>query len=109
LVPRDHYMNFSALIYQNLGTTLAPLAGLLGSFAPAPRDGQPNPLQNLGNMKSTLIAAYGEPDRISVATSGNMLGMSLTNLMSGNLLGIAGNALPFSQFQGTRRQQPAFK
>ena len=37
-------------------------------------------MQNLSNMKSTLIAAYGEPDRISVATSGNLMGMSLSNL-----------------------------
>ncbi len=30
--PRDGYVNFSAVIYQNLGTTLAPLAGLLSAF-----------------------------------------------------------------------------
>lgn len=109
MAPRDHYANFSGLFYQNLGTTLAPLVGLLGAFAPPAKSGQPNPLQSLGNMKPILIAAYGEPDRISFATSGNVLGMSLTNLMSGNLLGIAGNALPFKQFQGTRKPQLAFK
>jgi hypothetical protein len=109
LVPRDHYTNFSGLFYQNLGATLAPIAGLLGAFAPPARSGQPNPLQSLGNMKPFLIAAYGEPDRIGFATSGNVLGMSLTNLMSGDLRGIAGNALPFAQFQGTRSRQTAFK
>ena len=62
-------------------------------------------MQNLGNMKSTLIAAYGEPDRISVATSGNLMGMSLTNLIGGNLQ----NAVPFAQFMGTRGRVPAFK
>jgi len=35
MVPRDRNMNFSALIYQNLGTTLAPITGLQGSFVPA--------------------------------------------------------------------------
>jgi len=54
-------------------------------------------------MKPMLIAAYGEPDRISVATSGDLMGMSLTNLVTGNLLGIAGNAIPFRQFQGAPR------
>ena len=42
-------------------------------------------MQTLGNMKSTMIAAYGEPDRISVATSGNLMGLSLSNLITGNL------------------------
>src|SRR5208283_4423986 len=33
--PRDGHVNFSAVIYQNLGTTLAPLAGLLSAFGGA--------------------------------------------------------------------------
>jgi hypothetical protein len=86
MVPRDHYANFSALICR----TWAPrwlgdrAAGRLRAQA-AGRAGQPRPLQALGNMKPTLIAAYGEPDHINVATSGDLMGMSLTNLMSGNL------------------------
>ena len=103
MLPRDRNMNFSALIYQNLGSTLAPIAGLLGSFVPAGNAAQSKMLQNLGDMKPTLIAAYGEQDRISVATSGDLMGMSLTSLVSGNLLGIAGNAIPFNQFQGVGR------
>jgi hypothetical protein len=62
-------------------------------------------MQTLGNMKSTMITAYGEPDRISVATSGNLMGMSLSNLITGNLQ----NAIPFTQFMGTRDRAPAFK
>jgi hypothetical protein len=109
MVPRDRNMNFSALIYQNLGSTLAPIAGLLGSFIPAGNAGQSQMLQSLGHMKPMLIAVYGEQDRISVATSGDMMGMSLTNLMSGNLLGIAGNAIPFNQFQGAGKRMHAMK
>ena len=109
MLPRDHYNNFSALIYQNLGTSLAPIVNLFSGMMPQGRGGQAkgteNGLANLGNMKSTMIAAYGEPDRISVATSGNLMGMSLNNLMTGNLQG----AIPFSQFMGTRERAPAFK
>src|SRR5690242_12186832 len=47
LVPRDRYANFSAVIYQNLGTTLAPIAGLLGGMIPQPHAGQANPLDAL--------------------------------------------------------------
>jgi hypothetical protein len=88
MTPRDHYANFSALFYQNLGTTLAPLAGLLGAFGGNP--GRQSGLQNLGNMKPVFVAAYGEPDRLTFATNGNVLGMSLSALMSGNVLSMAG-------------------
>ncbi len=76
LLPRDHYNNFSALIYQNLGTTLAPIVSLFGGMIPQGRGGPQanNLMQGLSNMKSTLIAAYGEPDRISVASSGESNG-----------------------------------
>jgi len=105
LLPRDHYNNFSALIYQNLGTTLAPIVSLLGGMVPQGRGPQANVMQGLSNMKSTLIAVYGEPDRISVATRGNLMGMSFSNLITGNLQ----NAIPFAQFMGTRDRAPAFK
>jgi hypothetical protein len=97
--PRDHYTSFSALVYQNLGSTLAPIAGLLGSFVPAGRDGR-NPLQGLTNMKPTLIAAYGEPDRITIAGNGNMFSAGMTTLLSGNLSNVVGSALPLGQFKG---------
>jgi hypothetical protein len=110
--PRDGHVNFSAVVYQNLGTTLAPLAGLLSAFGgagmPSGHGGR-NPLQDLGNLKPSLIAAYGEPDRITIASNGNLLGKSVTDLLSGNLAGMAGGALPFPQLQGTRRPQPAFR
>ena len=103
--PRDHYNNFSALIYQNLGTTLAPIASLLGAFSGGRGGNGNNPLAMLGNMKPTMIAAYGEPDRISVASTGDLMGVSPANLVTGNLQ----NAIPFTQFLGTRGRAPAFK
>ena len=39
--PRDHYANFSALVYQNLGTSLAPLAGTARRIRPQRESGRP--------------------------------------------------------------------
>jgi len=112
--PRDGHVNFSAVVYQNLGATLAPLAGLLSAFGGGGVPSGPGrsgqiPFQNLGNLTPSLIGAYAEPDRVTVASNRNVLGKSVTDLLSGNLLGIAGGALPFSQLQGTRRPQAAFR
>ncbi len=110
MVPRDHYANFSAVVYQNLGTSLAPLAGLLGAFIPnTNRPGRENPLNALSNMKPMMLAVYGEPDRLTVAGSSNVLGAGLTDFMGGNLSGIVGNALPFGQMMGTRAPQRAYR
>ncbi|MBZ5620208.1 MAG: FecR domain-containing protein [Acidobacteriia bacterium] len=109
MTPRDHHAHFSALIYEKLGTTLAPLASLLGAFAPAGGGIPQGAMQNLGNIKPMMIAAYGEPDRITIAGAGD-LSSGMSNLMGGNLLGaMVGNAVPFTHFQGTQRRQPAFK
>jgi FecR-like protein/putative zinc finger protein len=91
--PRDHYTSFSALVYQNLGSTLAPIVGLLGGFAPPGRDGH-NPLAGLTSMKPTLVAAYGEPDRITVAGSGDVFSAGMTNLISGDLSRVVGSVVP---------------
>ncbi|MGD0500633.1 MAG: FecR domain-containing protein [Bryobacteraceae bacterium] len=109
LTPRDRYANFSAVIYQNLGPTLAPLAGLLGAFAPIQAGGRGSQVAGLENLKATLLAAYGEPDRITIAGSGEALGMRASDFATGSLLGIAGNALPLGQFFGTRGRQSSYR
>jgi hypothetical protein len=102
MTPRDHYSNFSALIYEKLGTTLAPLASLLGAFAPQGA-ASPDAMKKLSDIKPMMVAAYGESDRITIAGAGD-LSSGLSNLMGGNLLGSVGNAVPFMQFQGAPRQ-----
>lgn len=97
LIPHDHYDNFSAVVYQNLGNTLAPLAGLLAAFRP-PNAG---PMPRLDNLKPFLIAAYGEPDRITIASNGDFPGMGLNSFLSGGVFGIATNGLRLGQFTGT--------
>jgi len=76
LIPHDQYANFSAMIYYN-ASSLAPLLEQLGKQAGA---------QELtANLKPTLIAAYGENDRITFATSGSLFStignMSLLHLL----------------------------
>jgi hypothetical protein len=64
LIPHDQYTNFSAMVYYNVGSTLGPL---LEQF------NQQQFAQELAaNLKPTLIAAYGENDRITFATSGSL-------------------------------------
>ena len=76
LIPHDQYANFSAAIYYN-ATTLAPL---LEQFSK-----QPAVQELAANLKPTLIAAYGENDRITFATSGSLFttigNMSLLQLL----------------------------
>ena len=109
MMPRDHYANFSAVIYQNLGSTLAPLAGLLSAFVPPQAAGRGSAMPNLGSMKPTFVAAYGEPDRITIAGNGGMLGMRAGDIASASLLSIAGNSLPMAMLQGTRTRAGAYK
>jgi hypothetical protein len=103
LEPRDHYANYSALVYENLGTTLGPLVGILGSLAPQGHGGGRGPdLSALGNIKPMLIAAYAEGDQITVAAGGDMLAKGMSGLLSGNLLGMLGNAPSMRQMQRAR-------
>jgi hypothetical protein len=99
--PRDHYTNYSALVYQNLGKTLAPIAGLLGAFAP-PAAGGRNPVAGLTDLKPALFAAYGEPDRITVAGGGEAFRASMASLLSGNLSNVVGSSLPIGPMMGLR-------
>jgi len=104
LTPRDHHLNFSVVIFENVGNTLAPLAALAGAFAP--KGAIPgNAMQKLANVEASLYAVYGEPDRITMATNGNVLGSTLTSLMSGNLAGMTG--IP-QQFLGTHRERTPY-
>ena len=109
MTPRDHYANFSALIYQNLGSTLAPLTSLFGmlgqNFAQGGRAPQ---LPDLSHIEPSFVAAYGEADRITVASIGSATGFGPNALIHGSLAGLISN-LPKGQMGGTRPHPPAFR
>jgi hypothetical protein len=121
MMPRDHYANFSAVVYQNIGPAIAPIAGLLGGLMPqhpqrlgqqqpGQQPGQQQPsLESLGSMKPTLMAAYAEPDRLTVAANADLIGPSIASLMGGNITGLAGPLASFFQPKGTREPQMSYR
>jgi len=70
LLPKDNQANFSAMIYQNLSPILKPLASQLTS-------GQFALLQQLAvDAKPSVFCAYGESDRLEVASSGKLFDLN---------------------------------
>jgi len=109
LMPRDRFANFSLVFYQNVAPAIAPIAGLLGGMMPR-RPGENSPsLGGLTSLKPSLIAAYAEPERITFAANGDLLGPALASLMRGDLAGAAGSAIPFFQPHGTRKREMAYR
>ena len=83
LLPSDNQANFSAMVYQNLSPILKPLASQLNS-------GQLAMLQQLAvDSKPSVMCAYGESDRIEVASSGKLLDLNLAFPTLFHLLGMS--------------------
>lgn len=70
ILPNDNQANFSAMIYQNLSPILKPLASQLTS-------GQLALLQQMAaEAKPSVFCAYGESDRIEVASSAKLFDLN---------------------------------
>lgn len=92
LLPRDGEVNVSALVWQNLGPTLRPVASQMASIV------APDQRQVLDAMaaesRPTLVAAYAENDRIVVGSRGDAgFGSMLGSMISANQLGAVGSML----------------
>jgi hypothetical protein len=83
-LPRDRFTNCSALAYQNLGAMLGSVADL-PMLTLAQRQAIEALKQNSG---PSLVCAYGEPEDIVVANTGNLFGLGFDSL-----LGIKGAGL----------------
>jgi hypothetical protein len=70
-LPQDQSTNFSAVIYHNLGQTLAPLIQLMGQQNSPLKDDTPG-----------VICFWAAPDRIDVATKGGLFGMKIESLLA---------------------------
>jgi DNA-binding FrmR family transcriptional regulator len=83
LLPTDNQANFSGMIYQNLSPILKPLASQLSS-------GQLAAVQQLAaDAKPSVFCAYGESDRIEVASTGNLFDLSSSLPTLIHLLGLS--------------------
>ncbi len=79
LLPHDGRLNFSAIAYHNLGTTLKPLADTLGAMATSAS--QREALQAVAdNTRPGLVYAYGQDDSIVIAGSNGLFGLDLNTL-----------------------------
>ncbi|HKQ61444.1 MAG TPA: FecR domain-containing protein, partial [Candidatus Polarisedimenticolaceae bacterium] len=86
LLPQDGEVNFSAIVYQNLGALLGSLSQLAGGGTAEPSDDPTRRLlETLGSQRGpSLVLAYGEPDRITVVgtSEGGFLSSALGTLFS---------------------------
>jgi hypothetical protein len=81
LLPKDEHTNVSALMFQDLGAIAAPLSQNLN-----PQEAQS--LQVIAaNARPSLIVAYGDQDRIEVATSSRFFGFDVNTVALSQLLG----------------------
>lgn len=79
-LPQDGNTNFSAVVYQNLGSVIDPIASTLQS-SPALTAAQRQSIQELAaNNTPSVICAYGEPNQIVIAGTGSFFGVGLESL-----------------------------
>jgi hypothetical protein len=82
LLPNDGYTNFSAIFYHNLGPVVGPLAAQLKASGALNRQQQQSVDALTANNAPGLIYAYGERDRIVVASNTGFMGFDLGTLLT---------------------------
>jgi hypothetical protein len=115
LLPHDGEVNFSAVVYHNLGPVLSPLAKLGGGAAASISPEVEELLGGLGSMTvPSLTLAYGEPSRIAFVNSseGGILTSSLSRFLSLhsllNVQQLVGQAIEEAEVQ-VEQQEPITK
>jgi hypothetical protein len=84
LLPRDGEVNFSAVIYTDLGSILGPLGRTLASAPTELSPEQRSIIEQLGSASTpSLTLAYGETDRIVFVnrSQGGLLGSAVRSLL----------------------------
>lgn len=91
LLPSDDQMNFSGVVYHNLGPVIGPLSGALGTLSQMAPEQQALLSAVSQDTAPALALIYGQKTRISVvaSTEGGLLGAGMNSLTGfGSLLGM---------------------
>jgi FecR protein/Putative zinc-finger len=91
-LPQDGHVNFSGLLYYNMGSMAGPVVDQLRAGGLMTPEQQKLAGQLTSNRAPGLIYAFGEPDRITVGSRGGFFGLNLDTLLGLNAKGAA--ALP---------------
>ena len=78
-LPTGASPNFSALVYHNISQVTAPVAEQLQKLNVMTEE-QRRSAAKLKDMTPGLIYVYGEPDRITISSTGGFFGMNLSML-----------------------------
>jgi hypothetical protein len=79
-LPTGGNLNFSAIVYHNVGNTLKPFAEQLGNIGAATPEQRASIKALVDNSGPGLIYAIGQDDRITIASSGSFFGLDLNTL-----------------------------
>jgi len=82
LLPTDGYTNFSAIFYHNIGPVVGPLVEQIKSVGTLTAQLQQSIAALQANTAPGLIYAYGESDRIVVASDTGFMGFDLGTLLT---------------------------
>ncbi len=91
-LPQDGHVNFSGLLYYNMGSVAGPVVDQLKAGGLMTPEQQKLAGTFTSNRAPGLIYAFGEPDRITVGSRGGFFGLDLDTLLGLNAKGAA--ALP---------------
>lgn len=82
LLPTDGYTNFSAIFYHNIGPVVGPIAAQLKSSGALTPQQRQSVDALTANSAPGMIYAYGEPNRIVVASNTGFMGFDLGTLLT---------------------------
>ena len=82
LLPNDGYTNFSAIFYHNIGPVVGPIAQQLKNSGSLTQQQRQSIDALTANSAPGLIYAYGESDRIVVASNTGFMGFDLGTLLT---------------------------
>jgi hypothetical protein len=79
-LPLDTHVDFSALAYYNLASTVGPLVDQLNASGLLTPDQQKQISSLTANRQPTLVYVYGSPDQILVGSRNSLAGLGLDTL-----------------------------